>query len=378
MKKKINYGSQFIDNQDIKSVVKTLKEEKITTGKQVINFEKSISRFLKCKYSKTCNSGTSALFLAMLAIKVKQNDKIIMPVINFIASYNVAKILGAQIFLADVDKNTGQMTPESIQECCKKFKLKRIKAIVTMYNTGYPQNAEKFKKLKSKLKCFIIEDACHALGASYRVGKKNYMVGSCMHADISTFSLHPLKTITSGEGGIVTTNSRSIDSEIIKYRSLGIERKKYYWKYDIYSPGLNFRLNDFQCALANSQLKKIKKFLNYRKLISKRYDEELKKNKKYFTITHQIKYNSSFHLYLFKIKNSSLEKKDRFIKYMQKNNIFLQYHYIPINKFKLFKGKYLSKNADIYYKETVSLPIHYKLSKTDQNRIIKLIKQYFS
>ena len=378
MKKKINYGSQFIDNKDIRSVVKTLKEEKITTGKEVINFEKSISRYLKCKYSKTCSSGTSALFLAMLAIKIRRNDKIIMPVINFIASYNVAKILGAQVFLADVDKNTGQMTPETIQECCKKFKLKRIKAIVTMYNTGYPQNVENFKKLKRKLKCFIIEDACHALGASYKIGKKNYMVGSCMHADISTFSLHPLKTITSGEGGIVTTNSRSIDIEIEKYRSLGIMRKKYYWKYDINSPGLNFRLNDFQCALANSQLKKIRKFLNYRKLISQRYDDELNKNKKYFTIAHKRKYNSSFHLYLLKLKNFNLEKKDKFIKYMGKNNIFLQYHYIPINKFKLFKGKYLAKNAEIYYKETVSLPIHYKLTKNDQSRIIKLIKQYFN
>ena len=155
-------------------------------------------------------------------------------------------------------------------------------------------------------------------------------------------------------------------------------RKKNYWKYDIDSPGLNFRLNDFQCALANSQLKKIRKFLNYRKLISQRYDDELNKNKKYFTIAHQRKYNSSFHLYLLKIKNFSLEKKDKFIKYMGKNNIFLQYHYIPINKFKLFKGKYLAKNAEIYYKETVSLPIHYKLTKNDQSRIIKLIKQYFN
>ena len=173
MNKTISYGKQYIDNKDIKAVINSLKREKITTGKLVEKFEKKINNFLNCKFSVTCNSGTSALFLAFQAINLKKNDKIIMPSINFISSYNVAKLFGAKVFLADVDKSTGQMTPKDIYDCCKKFKLKKIKALVIMYNGGYPQNADKFQQFKKKLKCLIIEDACHALGAEYLIKKKN-------------------------------------------------------------------------------------------------------------------------------------------------------------------------------------------------------------
>ena len=133
-----------------------------------------------------------------------------MPSINFIASYNISALLGAKIYLADVDRQTGQMTPKNIIECCKNYKIKKVKIIITMYNGGNPQNADLFYKLKKKFGCLIIEDACHALGSEYQVEKKFFKIGSCKQADISTFSLHPLKTITTGEGGIVTTNSKKL------------------------------------------------------------------------------------------------------------------------------------------------------------------------
>ena len=126
--------------------------------------------------------------------------------------------------MADIDKETGQMLPSNVIDVCKKYKIKKIKAVVTMYNSGYPYDAEKFKKLKDIYNCFIIEDACHAFGASYKIENKNIKVGSCLHSDISTFSLHPLKTITTGEGGIVTTNSKKIAEKVKKIRSLGIEK----------------------------------------------------------------------------------------------------------------------------------------------------------
>ena len=173
-----------------------------------------------------------------------------MPSVNFVSSYNICITLGAKVYLADVDEYTGQMTPNTLNQCIKKYRLRKVKAIIHMYNGGHPIDAEKFLYFKKKLNCYIIEDACHALGSSYLYKKKFIKVGSCKHSDISTFSLHPLKTITTGEGGLVTTNNLKIDEKIKIFRSLGIKRKfNKHWKYDVVLKGFNFRLNDFQCAL---------------------------------------------------------------------------------------------------------------------------------
>jgi dTDP-4-amino-4,6-dideoxygalactose transaminase len=151
------------------------------------------------------------------------------------------------------------MTPETLLACIKKNKLKKIKAILTMYMGGFPENVVEFYKIKKKYRCFLIEDACHALGAKYEHKSKDIYIGSCKHSDIAVFSLHPVKTITAGEGGLVTTNSKLIYQRILELRSHGIIRNKknYHWKYNIYELGFNYRLSDLNCALAISQLKKI-------------------------------------------------------------------------------------------------------------------------
>ena len=150
-RKKIPYGNHFINNDDINAVSRTLRNEKITTGQEVTKFELKIKKYLNCKYSLVCNSGTSAIFMAMYSIGLKKNDNIIMPSINFIASYNVARIFGANIYLADVDKFTGQMTPQDLENCRKNFSIKKIKAVILMYNGGYPQNADKFLAFQKNL-----------------------------------------------------------------------------------------------------------------------------------------------------------------------------------------------------------------------------------
>ena len=210
MNKPIPYGKQFIDIKDKKSVLSSLSNDLITTGPFVKNFEKQLNKYLKCKYSYACSSGTAAIHLAMLSIGLKKNDIILMPAVNFIASYNMAKIMGLKVYLVDVDEFTGQMTSNTILECVKRNKLKKINALIVMFNGGYPENIKKIYDIKKKYKFFIIEDACHAFGAEYKFKNNFIKVGSCKHADISTFSLHPLKTITSGEGGIVTTNNHKI------------------------------------------------------------------------------------------------------------------------------------------------------------------------
>lgn len=379
VKKLIPYGRQFIDKSDKLNLLKILSKEKITSGNEVFKFENKIKNFFKCKYSYTCNSGTSALFLAFMSINIKKNDVIIMPAINFIASYNIAKQLDAKVFLADVDKDTGQMSPENVTEVCKKFNIKKVKVILTMYNGGYPHNAEKFKRLKKYYNCFIIEDACHALGANYRVGTKNIKIGSCNHSDISTFSLHPLKTITTGEGGIVTTNSKKIAEKLEKIRSLGIERNTFkHWEYDVKYTGFNFRLTDFQCALGSSQIDKIFKFISKRRKIFLNYHKLLSKLDQINLPKHLSNYNSAHHLFIINLKKPNMKIKEKFIKFMLKNKIILQYHYIPIYKFKVFKGKYLNKNSEIYYKSAISLPIYFELKFQEQVYIAKKIKEFFS
>ena len=303
-----------------------------------------------------------------------------MPAINFVSSYNVVKILGANIFLADVDKFTGQMRPGDVYDCVKKNNLKKIKAIIVMYNGGYPQNSTNFYDIKKKFGSYLIEDACHALGAAYHYKKKTYKIGSCKHVDISTFSFHPLKTITTGEGGLVTTNNKQIYKKIENLRSIGINRSsKKHWEYDVINNGLNFRLTDFQCALGISQLKKIKKFINKRKKIFELYNKELSNNDKFKILNHHNDCLSSHHLYILHINNFNNKKKDKFIKYMKSKNIILQYHYIPIYYFKVFhkKNKFKLKNSEIYYRSSISLPIFYELDKKKQIYIIDCIKKYF-
>lgn len=371
----IPYGRHFIDSNDIKSVSNALKQEKITSGNEVLKFERKLKNFFGSKFTTVCNSGTSALFLAFSSINLKKNENIIMPAINFTASYNIAKLFGANVFLADVNKNTGQMSPHDVITCYKKNNLKKLKVILTMFNGGYPCDAENFFNLKKKLGSFIIEDACHALGAKYKYKDNFLKIGCCKHADISTFSLHPLKSITTGEGGIVTTNSKFLDQKIKELRSLGINRdKKSHWKYDVLYFGLNFRLSDFQCALGSSQLKKLNLFIKHRKAIADRYSNELKDFSDIIVPNFLKNYKSSYHLYIINFKVKNLALKEKLIKFMLKKKIILQYHYIPLYKFTVFNGKYIGKNAENYYQSSISLPIYYGLKYHEQTKVIKLLK----
>jgi len=310
--KYIPYGRQFIDRSDVKEVSKALVQDFITTGNYVKKFEDKVSSFLRVKYALSCINGTAALHLAFMAINLKKNDVVIMPAVNFVASYSMAKFMNAKIYLADVDSLTGQMTPRTLLDCINKNKIKRIKAVITMYLGGYPENVIEFYKIKKKYKFYLIEDACHALGAKYFYNKKYIPIGSCKHSDISTFSLHPVKTITSGEGGIVTTNSTLIYDQIILLRSHGIEKdKNFHWKYNILRPSFNYRLSDLNCALALSQLKKIKKFINYRKRIYDFYRSHLKINQNFINIKKYSKIIPSFHLYLLSINFKNIKKKKK-------------------------------------------------------------------
>ena len=382
MTTRIPYGKQHIDKSDLQMVSKSLKEPLITTGNFVKKFENNLSNFLKVKNAISCNSGTAALHLAFLASDLKKNDIVIMPAINFISAYSMCKQLGAKIYLADVDLETGQMTPKSLLECIKINKLKKIKIILTMYMGGFPENLIEFHKIKKKFNCLLIEDACHAFGSEYKFNKKLIKVGACKHSDISTFSLHPLKPITTAEGGIITTNNELMAKKIKNFRSHGIIRNnKFHWKYDIFQSGYNYRLSDINSALGLSQLKKIKKFLKFRKKVYEYYKAELHKYKNIINFPkYDLKNKPSYHLVLININFRKLRSnKDLFLKHLYSKNIICQFHYIPIYKFALYKNKKNKlKSSEKYYNSTLSIPIFHNFDRKKQNMVIKNIKNFIN
>lgn len=372
----IPYGKQFIDNDDIEIVKNSLRSSLITTGPFVNNFEHKIKNIFKCKFALACNNGTAGLHLAFQAVNLKKNDIIIMPVINFISAYRIASLMELKVYFADVDEFTGQMTPLSLLNCIRKNKLKKIKAVLTMYLGGFPENNLEFYKIKKKFKFCLIEDACHAFGSQYNFNKKKYYIGSCKHADISVFSFHAVKTITTGEGGAVTTNNSEFAKKVSELRSHGIIRKKKYWNYDIKQLGYNYRLSDINAALGISQLKKIKKFIGQRKKIYLHYKKKLKK---YFKFPdYNLKNMSSYHLCIISINFTKIKKnKDKLFKFLNKKKIYPQYHYIPIPKFSVYKkNSEIFKNSEKYYNNSISIPIYFNLNKHKQTYIIKNLLQF--
>ena len=376
--KRINYNKQFTDEKDAQIVLEAIKSKLITSGNFVNLFEKKICRFLKVKHAITCINGTAGLDLAFRSIGLEPENNVVMPVVNFVASYSMAKKIGAKIYLADVDPITGQMTPETLLDCIKKNKLKKIKAVVTMYLGGYAENVINFYKLKKKYSFYLIEDACHAFGAKYQYNNNKLMVGCCKHSDVSVFSFHPVKTITTGEGGVITTNNKLIESKIRLIKNHNIVRNKRYWDYDIKNFSTNYRLSDLNCALGVSQLQKINIFLQNRKEAYLRYVRGINQISKYINIPRYENYlNSGFHLFLINVNFNKLKKnKNQFFEYLNKENIFPQFHYKPLFMFSFFKNKNTSNftGAKKYFANSLSIPLYYGIKKIEQDYILKKIK----
>lgn len=376
MSQNIPYNKQHIDKFDFRTVRESLSKNLITGGSFVKLLETKMKKFLSCKFALSCSSGTSAIHLALHSLNINKGDNFVIPSINFIASANMLTFMGANVYLSDVDES-GQMTPELLEKCIKKNKIKKLKGFFTMYLGGVVKNVYEFYKIKKKYKCYLIEDACHAFGSIYFYNNKKYKIGSCLHSDICIFSFHAIKTITSGEGGLLTTNKKIFYNQAKYFRSHGIKRKSI-WDYDIEKLGFNYRLSDINASLACSQLSKIKIFINKRKIIVNKYLKELNFGKKLRTqTTDKFFKNSANHLFIVFFNNR--KTRDKYLRYMLKKKINININYKPIYLFNLYKD--ISKPEDLkgakkYFDTCASLPIFYSLKNFQQKKIITLTNKF--
>ena len=383
----IRYSRQLISSSDIKTVNQVLKSDFLTQGPKSILFEKKLSSKFNVKYSTSCNSATSALHLACLALGVKKGDHVWTCTNSFVASASCALHCGAKIDLVDINSETYNLDINSLLKKLKiAYKKKKLpKVVIPVHFAGLPCEMREIHKLSKKYKFKIIEDASHAVGAKYYGSK----IGSCKYSDITIFSFHPVKIMTTAEGGAALTNSKELDFKLKFYRSHGItkerkflnKRNKANWYYECKDLGFNYRLNDIQSALGISQLKKVNKWLLYRNKLAKNYQKKLK-NLPIEFFSSKKEFYSSYHLFIIQIlKNKKGLTRDNLFKYLHKKNIQTNVHYIPIHTHPFYKKLgFKSKNfpnAEHYYKNCLSLPMHVALKFSDQNKVINLIKKFF-
>ena len=366
----IPYGKQSIDEDDINSVVEVLKSDFLTTGPKIKEFEEELCRYTNAKYCVAVANGTAALHLASLVL-LNKGDKVITTPNSFVATSNSILYVEAKPIFVDI-KEDGNIDLDLCEEELKKDSS--IKAIYVVHFSGNPIEQEKLKYLKESYNIKILEDCAHSLGATF----EGIKAGSCENSDCSILSFHPVKHITTGEGGAITTNSKEVYEKLLELRAHGIKRLQEFapWYYEMHSLGFNYRITDMQAALGISQLKKLDSFVKRRKEIALKYDEAFFNS--IVKPLYSFNQNSSYHLFVVKVDFSKLNiSKVELFNKMREKNIGLQLHYIPINKQPYYKSLgYGNEDTPImnrYYDECFSLPMYSSLSNEEQEYVIKTL-----
>ena len=383
----IPYAKQSISKNDIRSVIKVLKSDFITQGPKIVEFENLVKKYVNVNYAVAVNSATSALHIACLAIGLKKNDYLWTSPNSLVASANCGLYCGAKIDFVDIDLNTFNICIKKLETKLKKAKKqnKIPKILVLVHFAGNPCDLKKIFFLSKKYQFKIIEDASHALGSNYdkyRVGKSNY-------SDITVFSFHPIKIITTGEGGMAVTNNERYYKKLLSLKNHGIikniysnhKNKKASWNYQQTDLGFNYRMNDISAALGISQIKKINKFIKIRNQIASYYLKNLKDLPIKFQIIKKSD-KSAYHLFIIIVDNKlSKVSRDELYYKLKSKKINTNVHYIPIHTHPVykklgFKNRNFPNSLD-YSKKSLSLPIYPGLKKIEINKIINEIKKIF-
>ncbi|MFA6081576.1 MAG: UDP-4-amino-4,6-dideoxy-N-acetyl-beta-L-altrosamine transaminase [Patescibacteria group bacterium] len=377
----LNYGFQSIDKKDIEYVIRALKSSFLTTGPYVKQFERLFAKKVGAKYAVAVSNATAGLHIAVQAASLPINSEGITSANTFLASSNAFLYNNLKPVFADIDKKTYNVDPDEIS---KKIS-KKTSIIIPVHFAGQPCDMGKIKEIIKDKKIIIIEDAAHAVGSKYKNGK---MVGSCYYSAMTVFSFHPVKTITTGEGGMITTNSKAYYETLLMLRSHGMTKDPQLlnknpgpWYYEMHSLGFNYRLTDIQSALGISQLSKLDKFIKRRREIVRKYNQAFK-NTPWLTVPYEEKgIFSAFHLYVLLIDFNKIKKsRKKVMEILFKKGIGTQVHYIPVylqpyytKNFGFKQG--MCPNAEDYYKKCLSIPLFPSMKNSDVSKVIKSIKE---
>lgn len=374
----ISYGKQCIDEDDIQAVVETLKSDSLTGGPKIAELEKMLCEITGAKYAVAVSNGTAALHLAALVAGFSEGDEVIVSPITFAASANCVLYCGAKPVFADINDKTYNINPEEI----KKKITPATKGIVAVDFTGQAVEIDAIKQIAKENHLVFIEDAAHAIGTKY----KGQPVGSI--ADMTCFSFHPVKTVTAGEGGAITTNDEALYRKLLRLRTHGITRNQEEmvhptdaaWYNEQVELGYNYRITDFQAALLCSQLKKLPKFSARRRQIVEKYNEAFADMPQIIVQQEIPESDTTRHLYILRLNTEKLKCDRRmFFDAMIKENIRPQVHYLPVYWHsyyeKLGYEKGICPNAEKLYEEIMSIPLYYSLTDAEVEDVIKAVKK---
>lgn len=371
------YGKQWLEEDDIQAVVDVLRGDYLTTGPTIAKFEQTVAHYVGAKYAVAFSNGTAALHGACFAAGIGEGDEVITTPLTFVASANCIRYVGGTVVFADIDEQTYNIDPVEIE---KKITPK-TKAIIPVHFTGQPVNLYAIHELAEKHNLVVIEDAAHALGATYKEQK----IGAL--SDMTMFSFHPVKHVTTGEGGVITTNSKSYYDKLLQFRSHGITRDEQLlrenhgpWYYEMQFLGYNYRMTDIQAALGTSQMKKLDAFVVRRKEIVTAYNEAFGKLEEVITPNQLETTDSSWHLYILQLKVEQLNaSRKEVFKALQQRNIGVNVHYIPVHTLSYYQELGYQKGsmpkAESLYERIITLPLFPAMTDQDVQDVIDAVQE---
>lgn len=380
----IPYGRQDINQEDIDAVVQVIRSDFLTQGPVVPQFEQTVATYCQSQYGVAVNSATSALHIACLALNLGQGDWLWTCPNTFVASANCAIYCGAKVDFVDIDSRTYNMCPQKLEE--KLIKAKEIgalpKIVIPVHFAGQPSDMPAIYSLAQKYGFKIIEDASHSIGAKY----SGIKIGSCTHSDITVFSFHPVKIITTGEGGMATTNDEAVANRLRRLAAHGITKNELLmeprpideiWNYQQIELGYNYRMTDLQAALGLSQMKRIDHFIDRRHDVAHRYDQALEPLP-LITPWQRDQTYSSYHLYPVRIRKCDCRKTQMQVyKFLLDNNVAANVHYIPVHRQPYYEKLGFKAGdfpeAEQFHREAISLPMYSALKEWDQNSVVNLL-----
>jgi UDP-4-amino-4,6-dideoxy-N-acetyl-beta-L-altrosamine transaminase len=391
------YGRQSIDAADLASVTAALQADYLTTGPTVGRFEAAFAEAVGARYAVASNSGTAALHLACLALGLEPGDTVIVPSVTFLATANAARFCGAEVVFADVDADSGRLTAEHFAAALARAAGRKVRAVLPVHLNGHCADMVAIKGLAEQQGIRVIEDACHALGGAQRAGNDSMApVGACALSDLACFSLHPVKTMTTGEGGVTTTNDERQYRAMQMFRSHGMSRdpatfrhrdlafapdgQANPWYYEMHELGWNYRITDFACALGESQLAKLPGFVARRRELAARYDRLLAPlAPRLTTVPGQPGDDPALHLYAVLIDFSAIGKsRAQFMAELRGYGIGSMVHYLPVHQQPYYRARYGRLDlpgADSYYARQLSIPLYPDMTQDDVTRVVEALRR---